>query len=207
MEKVTLKTRAAEKLEAWKKNVEELKNQMQHNSEEAKDSFEKQKAKLVKWTDEMKVEFERVEGIGEEKAKAVKGNLQDLRVQAALGRMESADALHDQQKKINHSIHNLKQSISKMEKDAEGNAKALLEKSNETLERYQNKFEMYRLQLMDAKEGAIESWQERKDDISLRLQKMSTKLEAGKEEASERWEGFSDEMSEAWTHFRKALKS
>lgn len=207
MEKGTLKTRASEKMEEWKKEVDQLKNQLQHNTEDAKSSFEKQKANLLKWTDEMKHEFEKVEGIGEEKAKTFKGNLEDLRVQAALGKMDSLDAWHDQQKKMNHSIHNMRNSIAKMEKDAAGNAKALLQQSNYTLDGYQTKFEMYRLQLIDGKEGAVQSWNDRKKDITLRLEKLSNKLEEGKTDAAEKWDGFSKEMGEAWSHFKKALHS
>ncbi len=207
MDNVTLKTRASEKIEAWKKEVEQLKNQLQHNTEEAKQSFENQKEKLVEWTEEMKEKFERAEEIGEEKTKAIKGNLENIRVQAALGKMDSADALHDQQKKIRSSMQELKRTFSKMEVGATENAKALLDKSSQKLERFQNKFEMHRLQLVDTKEGVIETWQDRKDDISLRLQKLSNILEESKEEAIERWEDFSQEMTEAWVHLRNAFKS
>lgn len=206
MEKITLKTRATKKIEAWKKEVEQLKNQLQHNTEEAKTSFEKQKSNLLKWTDEVKNEIERVEGIGEEKVKTLKGNLEDIRVQAALGRMESLDAWHDQQKNINHSIHNMRNSITKIEKNTVGNAKTLLEKSNRTLDSYQTKFEMYRLQLIESKEGAVQTWNDRKKEITLRLQKLNNKLDEERTEASEKYENFSKEIVEAWSHFKKAIK-
>lgn len=205
MENVTLRERASEKIEEWKKDVEQLKNQLQHTTEEAKESFENQKVALGKWTDHMKSELDKVESIGEEKAKTLRGNLEDLRVQTALGRMESAEALRNQQKKINQSIHNLKYSVSKVEKEAIGTEKALLKSANESLEGYQTKFEVYRLQLDDKKEGAVQSWNDAKDDIELRLSKMSTKLEDGKEQASDKWEHFSKEMKESWKHLRQAI--
>jgi hypothetical protein len=205
MENVTLKERAFKKMEVWKDDVTQLKNQLQHSTEDAKESFENQKIALGIWTDKMKNEFDRVEGIGEEKAKILKGNLEDLRVQAALGRMDSADALHDQQKKINQSIHNLRYSVAKMEKETKGNAKSLLDSANHSLEGYQTKFEMYRIQLNDQKEGAVQSWNVVKDNVTLRLSKMSTQLEEGKEHAADKWEHFSDEMKESWKHLRKAI--
>ncbi len=205
MKNTNLKDKVSEKMEAWKKEMEQLKNQLQHNGEEARESFENQKVALGKWIDKMKDEFDRVEGIGEEKAKTLRGHLEDLRVQAALGRMDSADALHEQQKKINHSIHSLKHSVTNIEKEAAGKTKSLLENANHALEDYQTKFGIYRLQLNDKKEGAVQSWEDTKEDISLRLQKMNAKLDEGKEKAADKWEHFSDEMKESWKHLRKAI--
>ena len=205
MKNATLKDKVSEKMEAWKKEVEQLKNQLQHNREEAINSFENQKVALGEWTDKMKNEFDRVEEVGEEKAKTLRGNLEDLRVQATLGRMDSADALHEQHKKINQSLHNLKHSVTKMEKEAVGKTKSLLENANQSIEQYQTKFEMYRLQLNDKKEGAVKSWEETKEDVFLRLQKINTKLEEGRDKASDKWEHFSEEMKESWKHLRKAI--
>lgn len=206
MKKVTLKDRASEIIEGWKKEVNELKTQIQHSRDDAMIAFENQKTNLLEWIDEAQDEFVRIEGIGEDKAKIFKGNLEELRVQAALGKMETRDALHDQQKKINLAIHNLKFAITNMEKEAIGDAKELLEKFNQRLEGYETKFEIYRLQLNDRKEGVAQLWDLRKDKIILRLEKVKDKLEEDRGEASERWEGFSSEMKEAWSHFKKAVQ-
>jgi len=206
MENVTLKTRVSERIEAWKKEIEQLRKQLQHNREEAKESFENQKEKLANWADDMKDEIERVEGIGEDKLKELKGKLENLRLQAALGKMESVDAMNDQQKKINEGIHNVRGTMSKMENEVAENVKSLLEKSNQTLDRFQNQFEMSRLQLLDTREGVVQTWKDRQEEISLRLQKLNDKLEEGRNDASERWEDFSSEMQEAWVHYKNALK-
>lgn len=206
MEKVTLKKRASEKMEAWKKEVNHLKEQLGQNAEEAKESFELQKKAVVRWTEEMKEEVEKLEEVGAEKFKNLKANLEDLRVQAALGRMETADTWQEQQKKINHSMHNLKTTVMQREKGAEENVKALLGKAAEKVDDFQTRFEMYRLQLADDKEGVMQNLQERKEDIQLRLEKMSAKLEESKEEMEEKWEHFREEMGEAWVHLKKAIK-
>ena len=95
--------------------------------------------------------------------------------------------------------------FTKMEKEAVGKTKSLLENANQSIEQYQTKFEMYRLQLNDKKEGAVKSWEETKEDVFLRLQKINTKLEEGRDKASDKWEHFSEEMKESWKHLRKAI--
>lgn len=205
MDNVTLKSRASEKIEAWKKEVGQLKNQLEHNQEEAKDYFEKKKSALVNWTEEMKEEFERMEGVGEEKLNELRGNLEELRLQAALGRMDSKDAAQEQQKKINKSIHNLKNSFVKMEKEGEKDAKEFYQKAAETLDNYNTKFEMFRLQMMYGKDDAVQSFKDRKNNIAMKLDKLNTQLEVKKEVAEDRWEHFSEEISEAWTHLKKAI--
>lgn len=206
MDKITLKSRASEKMEAWKKEVAQLKNQLQHNQEESKDYFEKKKSTLVKWTGDMKKEFERVGGVGGEKLNDLRGSLEELRVQAALGRMDSLEAAQAQQKKINHSIQNLKSSIIKMEKEGEVEAKEVYQKAVVNLDNFKTKFDMFRLQMMYGKDDAVQSFMDKKSEIAMRLDKLSAQLEERKEVAEDRWEHFSEEIGEAWTHLKKAIK-
>jgi len=205
--KEKLKGRIQEKLNSWKDSAEHLHVQLHLGAEEAKDEFEKQKRNLDDWIKIQSKKLHSVKDISQEKASQIKTALEELQVQAALGKAETEDALKEQQAKLSNSIHDLKLLINKNYSRVKGNTTELIEEINETLDDYHTRFDLFRLQTHLAKMDTTESWNEKKKELSAKLNDLGKKLEREKEKASERLDDFSDEMSEAWSHIRKAFKS
>ena len=205
--KEKLKVRIQEKLTNWKNSAEHLHVQLHLGAEEAKDEFEKQKRNLDDWIEIQSKKLQGVKDISLEKATQIKTAMEELRVQAALGKAETEDALKEQQTKLSNGIHNLKLLINKNYSKVKGNTTDVIEEINETLDDYHTRFDLFRLQTHLAKMDANESWNEKKKEISAKLNDLGRRIEREKEKASERLDDFSDEMSEAWNHIRKAFKS
>ncbi len=107
--------------------------------ENGKDTFENQKGKLSNWAKKFEKELNKLEGLSEEKANHFKGKLQNLRAQLALGKAETEVILQEQQKKIYQAIRELKQSISGISKNPEGQGN-YWEKAIKSLEKFKLRF-------------------------------------------------------------------
>ena len=85
------------KLEEWKSDIESLQLTLHLGKADASDEFEKQKQNLSKWLTEAK---EKLVEIKDEKATDLKTKIEELELQAALGKAEGEDELKKQQKNI-----------------------------------------------------------------------------------------------------------
>ena len=203
---MTIKERVSKKVEDWKEDIEQIEDQLEHTGENVKDAFEQQKAKLSHWIEEVKKDLDRMEDVGEEKAKNFKGKLEELRVQAALGKADAEDVFHERQKQLNLAVHNTKVAVAKFKKTASEKTNEFLEKSQQTLDRFHTSFDMFRLQMDLGRKDAKQNWQEKRKDIMLRVNTLKAKLAKAQEQSTDRWEHFSEEMAEAWTHVKEAVK-
>ena len=187
-----LKAKVLEKLNSWKASAEHINVQLHLGTEEAKDEFEKQKNKLGDWIDIQYKKLDNTKDISREKAIQIKAALEELQVQAALGKAETEDALKEQQKKLSNGIHNLKVLINKNYSRIKENTTEFTEEISETLDDYHTRFDLFRLQTHLAKMDANESWNEKKKELSAKLHDISISLEHKKERASEKLDDFSE---------------
>jgi len=205
MEKAIIKKRKNRRLEDWRETIDKLESQMKHNFEEARNSFEKQKENLASWAEKVGNDIEQWDDLGEDKAKTLKSRLEALRVQAALGRAEADDLFHQRQKDLNLALHNARLSFDKLVESSSDKLHTFLEKSDYTLDEFRTSFDLFRLQLNLGKKDATQNWQERKKEITTRLNKLKININKAQENSSERWEHFSEEIVEAWSHLKKAV--
>ncbi len=194
------------KIDEWKSSLENLRVQLHLGLEEAKDEFEEQKKKLNEWTHDIQAKLRHAKDLTEEKALKLRTGLDDLRVQAALGKADTEDAWDKQRDNLSKKIHELKHQVKEVYSHSKGNAKEILDKASDQLDDLHTRFDLFRLQAHLAKMESADAWEERKKVLSEKIHDINTKLEKGKETASEKWDHFSQEMSEAWTHFRDAFK-
>jgi hypothetical protein len=206
MEKLLLKEKISKKMKDWKDDVFQMKEQLENSLENVADSFEKQKDNLLNWTKKMEKELHQFEGLNEEKLNHFKGKLQNLRVQLALGKAETEVILKEQQKKINQAIRELKQSITGISKNPEGQGN-FWDKAIQRLENFQMRFDLFKLQLNLGEKEGRQQWMEKKKEINNKLQEIEIKLEKGKEVTQERLDHFSKEVSVFWKNLRKTIMS
>lgn len=203
--KETMMEKAKERLNEWRASVEQLNVQMHLGAEEAKEEFEKQKKNLAHWADETRKKVGDMRDVSEEKASQLKGALEDLRVQAALGRAEGKEAIQEQQKKLASAMSSLKKKMSGLYESSEENVKEFADRAEHKLEDYHTKLDLLRLKAYLGKEDLESNWEERKKEISRKIQALSHKIDRQKDKAEEGWDHFSKEMKESWTHLRNAF--
>lgn len=201
-----MKTKIQNRLDALKAKAEHLNVQLHLGAAEAKDEFEKQKKNLKVLVDNVQDRLKDVKDLGEDKATNLKATIEELRVQAALGKADTADALDDQAKKINKGIHSLKQQLSKSAHKAEETAHHITEDTKEQLDDLHTQVDLMRLRAHLGKMEASDTWDEKKKEIKHKLNDFNQKLDQGKDLAEDRWEHFSEEIAEAWSHVKNAFK-
>ncbi|MDX1684212.1 MAG: hypothetical protein R3275_03190 [Saprospiraceae bacterium] len=200
-----LKQKMQERLDQLKGSMENLNKQLQAGAAEAKDEFQKQKERIGEWSREMSHKVENMKEISDEKTQQIKASLEDLRVQAALGKAESRDAIQEQQKKLTSAIGQLKKRMSDLYESAGENVKDFADRAEHTLEDYHTRLDMLKLKAHLGREDMEQAWEERKKEVSKRIQDISHKIDRQKEKSGENWNHFSSEMKEAWQHLRKAF--
>ncbi len=206
-QKQGLKEKIEKKLNQLKASAEHLNVQLHLGAAEAKDEFEEQKKNLAKLVDTAQEKLGNVIDAGEEKAKNLKTTIDELRVQAALGRAETEDVLEDQAKKINKGLNQLKKGLANTADKAEHKAESFADETKHQIEDMHTRFDLLRLRTHLGKKEAEKAWDEKKKELSEKLHEFNQKLEKGKDVAEDKWEHFADEMSEAWDHLKKAFKA
>lgn len=195
-----------EKLNDWKGQIEHLNVQLHLGTSEAKEEFEKQKKKLGIWIDETKLKLSDLENEGMENATALKSSLEDLRVQTALGKAETEDALKEQRKNLSLGIQEFQRKADIFHNASEIKIREFAEYTSNQLDDFQTTFDLFRLHFHLGKSDFEEEWKDKKREISNKIHDLKSKLEQKSEETSENWDDFSSEMSEAWKHVKSAFK-
>lgn len=201
----TLKERAQDTLNEWKSTAESLHLQLQLGKAEAEKEFEIQRQKLNDWAVETSKRVEEAKEIGEENTLRLKTSLEELRLQAALGKAETEDMLRDRQKGLKQAIDRLQSDLEEVFKTTREQGDGLMEETMLRVQDYQTRFEIFRLQLHLASAEGEQEWEKRRKEAESRLQQMKADLEKRAEEAADRWDTFSSEMQAAWKHVRKAF--
>lgn len=192
--KETVKT----KLEEWKSDIESLQLTLHLGKADAGDEFEKQKKNLSKWLQEAK---KKLADIKDEKAVDLKTKIEELELQAALGRAEGEDELKKQQKNINHAIHNLKSNIKEAYGKTGDKKTEFSDFADKKLDHFHTQFDLFRLHFHLGKKDGEEIWEEKKKEIDAQLKDLNKKMDEIKDSSLDTWEDISDNVSKAWSDF------
>jgi hypothetical protein len=204
MEEKTLKEKALEKLNNWSAKLEELKDQVNSDSNETLNGFEAQKTKLNKWINVAKDKLADTEVISEDKAAEIKEMLVELKEKALVAKAETEDTMDTQHKNLSKNLDKLKDYLHKVYNDSQDSAKDISEEALEDLDDFHAKFDAFKLKMSKDAEG---TWEEKKKEINEKLNELSAKMKESEGEASDKWEDVSKELSEAWKHVRNAFKN
>ena len=196
-----------EKLKEWKAWIEHLNVQLHLGATETKEEFEIQKKRLGIWINETRLKLKDLEHAGVKNASSLKSNLEALRVQIALGKAESEDALKEQRKKISLGLQEFQRKADEFNDVSELKIKEFAQNTSDQLDDFQTRFDLFRLHFHLGKTDVQEEWDNKKKEISNNLHDLKTRLASKSEDTSEKWDDFSSEMSEAWKHMRKAFKN
>ena len=204
--KTTLKDKTKEKLEQWKSQAEQLNLQMHLGAAEARDEFERQKKELKNWLHETDQEIENLEKEGKHQYIELRRKIDELRVQAALGKAEAEDSLKEQQRNLARGIHGVKHELNQAVEKSDEIGSEVMEGLEDGIDHFRTRFDLFRLQLNLGASEAKDYWEEKKKTLSGKLHEINNKMEEAADKAEDKWEGFSEEMSHAWKHFRKAFE-
>ena len=197
--------KADKRVEALKSMLEELNLQLHLGKADAETAFEEQKANIRDWAAKMSSRLDEAKDLNEESLTKIKGALEDLRVQAALGKANTEDLLKDQQAELKKRLEQLRSDIDIVFGTGREHSDEFLEDLSLRLHDYQVKFDVFKLQLQLAKMESDQEFERRKAEVADRIKQFQGDLEKRASAASDKWDQFSSEMTEAWKHIRKAF--
>lgn len=195
-----------DQINRWKTRLDNLKLQMHLGAAEAGVEYEKQKKNLKKWSDESLREIEHLQTEGKAEFKKLKNQLEELKLQAALGKADASDVLREQQKNLNKKLQEVKSELSGIKKSTEAKAENFARETDQKLQDFQSQFDMFRIQMNLGKAEALDYWNEQKKVISAKISEMDRKLDKYMDKADVKLDSFSEEMNQAWDHIKKAFK-
>jgi len=194
-----------EYLEEAKSVVEGLNVQLHLGKADAETAFEEQKANLRDWSVKMQSRVDKAKELNEEQAKKLKIALEELRLQAALGRATSQTMLKEQQQELKRGMEILRSDLDLVFETSKEHSDDLLQDLSFRLHDYQVKFDIFKLQLHLAKAETEQEWEKRKKEGAVKLQELQREMEKQAEQASGKLSTFQKEMTQAWRHVRKAF--
>ena len=200
-----MEKKAEKRVQALKSMLEELNLQLHLGKADAETAFEEQKANIRDWAAKMSSRLDEAKDLNEENLTKIKGALEDLRVQAALGKANTEDLLKDQQAELKKRLEQLRSDIDIVFGTGREHSDEFLEDLSLRLHDYQVKFDIFKLQLQLAKMESDQEFEKRKAEVADRIKQFQGDVEKRASDASDKWDQFSSEMTEAWKHIRKAF--
>ncbi len=185
--------------------LEDLREQVEARSEkEVSEKLESHKSSFMTFIDRSKERMDQI--LSGDAALKARQSLDELRVQLALGKAESKEALEEQREKVDHALHEAEARYSMLKEEANDDFHEWSDEFKDWKEKLQTRMDIARLQFALGKAEAKEEMETKRQDLSKRLQSMKQKAIEAEEKGEEKLSSFSEEMSESFSHFRKAVK-
>jgi hypothetical protein len=187
----------------WKKTTEELKLQLHLGSKELSDKFENQKKEILTWSRKAQHDLK---DEASQRGKELKTKLEELEVQAALGKAETKEALKAQEEKISHLLREIGKESDELMKTSKEKTQSFGESAEAQLKKWQTSFDMFRLQMKLGAADTKDQWESKQKEIQTNLDKLESKIDEFIGESEEGFSHFKNEMSKSWGHLKKAFK-
>lgn len=199
------KDKISEQIKDGKTFIDELKLQLHLGKSEAKDEFEKQKENLVHWVTKTSVKLSELKDVRSKELTELRTKLDELQVQATLGKAETEDTIREQQKMISSKLNEINTKMKGVYDHSSDEVEQMYAEVFKEVTKYRAKFDVFRLQFHLGKEELKDKWNTKKDEFVTELENLKEKMENEKEEAKDTWDHFSTELNKSWEHLTSAF--
>jgi translation elongation factor EF-G len=196
-----LNNKVKDSIDDFKQKIENLKQKIDLEKDDAIEEFEIQKEKLQKWINENGINSETFKNKTDITKLQLKIALEELQHQLSLGKIEGEDAIKKQSEIINEKINRLKNEI---EKDK--NINSFKHEAHSTLVELTDTFEILSLKFKYEVEDGKELWEEKKKELSKEIDSWNDKFEQLKNKSSDKIDDVSSEASKLWNSLKKSIK-
>lgn len=207
MKKETIEKRVNTQLQKWKSKTDSLKAQLNTGWEKALDEFEEQKSNTAKWVDKAEKVISDVKKESKEEAADLRSSLEHLRVQAALAKAESLDALEKQRDKMDKGLHDLKRKMDKTISKADSLKNQALDQIEKERTELSDQIELLSWKIKLEKQKATSQWKNKAAELSGKLKKIEGQMEKAANIGSEKWEDASTEIKKSWNELKGTITS
>jgi len=186
----------------WKTTTDELRVQLHLGSKELTLTFEEQKKEILNWSKEARTTLE---SNASSASIEMLRKLEELEVQATLGKAETKEAMQEQRKQLTSLIGEANEASIKLLGDSKKIVRDLAVKADSKFDEWHTKFDLLRVQINLGTADASDGWKEKKEDLNKSIHNLEAKLGKVSEDSEEGWTNFKSEISEAWKHVKNAF--
>lgn len=193
------------KLDIWEKQVVALEAQLEQKKEGAVERVETEKKLFSNALDQFIKKVDQSRAVAEGKKWKIKSRLEELKVQLALGKAETNDALEGQKEKIKQAIQSFENTVDEgIEEISEefDEAKSDLVEKADTVNA---ELEALGLRLRGEKEKWEAHMEERKEKLSKKIQLLKEELREKRHIAKDKAAMFEKEISTAMSKIKEAF--
>ncbi len=186
------------KMDRFKKQADELGDQLHLKTDQIKDEFEGQKERLKGWVAQKKQELDEMEGETGENYQKVKSGLEHLELQLSLGKADGKEEFLHQKKNIQEGISNVKGSFSHYKHKSGDKWESFKDGIEDETEHFESKMDVVRLHYTLGKAELDEELALRKKQLSNTYSEYKAKFEVGMHDAEDKIKGL-------WSSFKKKI--
>lgn len=194
-----METTEKENINFWKQKAQEIRVQLNLGAAEAADKYEEEKKAVRTWISETE---QKIKENKDSRLDKLKTKLEELKVQASLGRAEARDEYEEQRKNFNTKLHEARQEAKELSQKADSQAKTIGEKASQRLQAWQTQFDIFNLQLHLGAKEAGEKWDEQKGKFKSWLDNLDDQLDDLQADSKGSWESFKTEVSSSWSNVK-----
>lgn len=185
--------------------LEELRQQVEARTEEqVAENLETHKSSFMSFIDKSMETIDSV--LSGDAALKARQSLDELRVQLALGKAESKEALEEQKQKLDSALHDAETRYASLKEGSNDDFHKWTAEFGEWKEKLQTRMDIAKLQYSLGKAEAKEEMEKKRQGLSKQLQSMKEQLDNIEDKGEEKMEEFTKEISESFSHFKKAVK-
>jgi len=197
-------------LDKWQAKAEAMEAQVEASKEQVSEKFEASKQKYLEFMDKLKEKVSANKELSQERAQALHTKIDEARVQIALGKADTADAIEAQTKVIKTKIREVEEELNK---DIASFDKKLNEGWSQIMENLVKASDVFEADLDAAgarltalKSKASGELKESKEEIKKSLAEIKEKIAEERKNFSESTAAFDTEFSEGWNKIVGAFK-
>ena len=189
--------------EDWQQELDDLEIHLNLPIDAVSDFFEAQKESLKGWIDNTKEHLESVE-LGEEGQK-LKGKLEHMQVQLALGKAEGRDAFEEQKGKLDEAMKETASQLKVWEDAAEAGIDKFSDEFHSMTGAFQDRMELLRLKYTLGKADLKDEMEAKEKELKKKIQEIKAKA-PNQDDGEDKWDEVKEEIGEAYDHLKSAVR-
>lgn len=201
----SIRERLDHQLEHWDARLDALEAQLGETRDETLERVRAGQQRLAEISERVEERLEDAADLSEEKALELRRELQELRVQLALGKAESKEVFEAQQARLTRALSSAEAGLSVLEQRAEDRVADEVESFVRAADRLRADLDAAQLQFALAKADARDALAERRHEFSKRLQAMRARLRETGQKTGRKLGELEDELAEDVATYRESL--
>ena len=194
------------RLDRWDARLDALEAQIEHGEDEVMERVQQGGEKLAAAADRVKETLEDAADLTADETQELRSDLDELRVQLALGKAESRDAFEAQRKKFRHALHATEEKIDSLEDKFEDKLAEEVEGFVRLADRLKAEFEAAELQFALLKADQRDTLQQGGAELRHKIAELKATARRQRDKAGDQLEVVEETLAAGVDEFRNAFR-